>query len=213
MDTPRHKEGDGWLEWPEAYKESDVLQWLRRHIDLFLSLAKKHGLEPKSQRRCFTTPAKLIPGSISKRKLDVGIAYGETGEEEVSYDNEPTRDWLRILVAGELKGTLREDTQRSTWLDLARYAREIFGAQDRRFVLGFTLCGTKMCLWEFDRLGGVASLPFNMNNDGKMFIQVILGFFLMIDEQLGFDPTIRTAADSRFIEIRRDDRVEKLILM
>jgi len=41
------------------------------------------------------------------------------------------------------------------WLDLGTYAREVLATQDtRRFVLGFTLCGLLMRIWEFDRLGG-----------------------------------------------------------
>ena len=46
----------------------------------------------------------------------------------------------------------------------ARYVREVFGAQEtRRFVLGFTLCGSLMRVWEFDRLGGIASEQFDIN--------------------------------------------------
>jgi hypothetical protein len=75
--------------------------------------------------------------------------------------------WLQILIPGELKSNLSADIASKAWLDLGRYAREVLAAQDsRRFVLGFTLCGSLMRLWEFDRLGGIASKQFDVNEDG-----------------------------------------------
>jgi Fungal protein kinase len=75
-------------------------------------------------------------------------------------------DWSHIIIPGELKSNPREDSYSSTWLDLYRYVREVVSAQDkRRFVLGFTICDSGMRLWEFDRLGGVASKTFDVNKD------------------------------------------------
>lgn len=51
--------------------------------------------------------------------------------------------------------------------DLGRYAREVLATEDtRRSVLGFTLCGSIMRLWEFDRVGGIASSLFDINKGG-----------------------------------------------
>lgn len=47
-----------------------------------------------------------------------------------------------------------------------------------------------MRLWEFDRLGGIASAQFDINQAGLQFVSVVLGFLWMNKEQLGFDPTI-----------------------
>lgn len=89
----------------------------------------------------------------------------------------------------------------------------MFAAQDsRRFIVGLTLCGSIMRLWEFDRAGGIASLPFDINKDGQQFVSVVLGCLWMNDEQLGFDPTIRSSEGKRFIEIVRDGHPERLIL-
>ena len=115
-------------------------------------------------------------------------------------------------MIGELKSNLQEDHHRNTWLDLARYAREIFGAQDRRFVLGFTLCGSKLRAWEFDRLGGTASVSIDVHMDAKAFIKVILGFFLMTEKQLGFDPSIYSADGQYSIKITGNGMNETLQL-
>jgi len=121
--------------------------------------------------------------------------------------------WSQILVPGELKSNPLADTASKAWLDLGRYAREVLAAQDsRRFVLSFTLCGSRMRLWEFDRLGGIASTRFDVNEDGLQFVSAVLGFLWLNEEQLGFDPTIITAGDKRYIEIKRDSRTERLVI-
>ncbi|EXL65867.1 hypothetical protein FOPG_17933 [Fusarium oxysporum f. sp. conglutinans race 2 54008] len=66
------------------------------------------------------------------------------------------------------------------WLDLGRYAREVLVAQNnRRFVLSFTICGSLMRVWAFDRLGGIASEQFDINKDERQFVSTILGFLWM----------------------------------
>jgi hypothetical protein len=88
--------------------------------------------------------------------------------------------WSQILVPGELKSNRSADIASEAWLDLGRYAREVLAAQDtRRFVLGFTICGSLMRVWEFDRLGGIASEQFDINEDGLQFVSTILGFLWM----------------------------------
>lgn len=69
-----------------------------------------------------------------------------------------------------------------------------------------------MRLWEFDRLGGIASEQFDVNEDGLQFVSAVLGFLWLNEEQLGFDPTIITAGDKRYIEIERDNHAERLII-
>lgn len=118
-----------------------------------------------------------------------------------------------MLVPGELKSNPLADKASKAWLDLGTYAREVLAAQDsRRFVLGFTLCGSLMRIWEFDRLGGIASEHFDVNEDGPQFVSTILGFLWMSEEELGFDPTFMTANDKRFIEIQRDGSTERLVI-
>ncbi|KAM3548249.1 hypothetical protein ARSEF4850_009525 [Beauveria asiatica] len=120
-----------------------------------------------------------------------------------------------ILVPGELKSNPKADTASAAWIDLARYAREVFAAQaTRRFVLGFTLCGSRMRVWEFDRLGGIASEPFDINNHhgGRQFVATILAFLRMDEEMLGFDPTIKLCDGQPYIEIKRNNKIERLII-
>ena len=70
----------------------------------------------------------------------------------------------------------------------------------------------RMTVWEFDRLGGIASQQFDINKDGLQFVSTILAFLWVNEEQLGFDPTVITENGLRFIEIQRNGTTERLII-
>ncbi|KAE8361713.1 hypothetical protein BDV27DRAFT_166717 [Aspergillus caelatus] len=142
------------------------------------------------------------------RKLDVGFICQSDLNDSSRYH------WSHVLVLGELKSNPSADTASRTWRDLGRYAREVLTIQDtRRFTLGFTLCGPNMRLWEFDRVGAMASSSFDINKDGLQFVSATLGFLTMNDEQLGYDPSIISTSDGKsYIEIQRDGHYERLIL-
>ncbi|PZD30685.1 hypothetical protein A1F97_10045 [Pyrenophora tritici-repentis] len=48
--------------------------------------------------------------------------------------------------------------------------------------------------------------------DGLQFVSAVLGFLWMNEEQLGFDPTIITVGDKRYIEIERENGKERLVI-
>jgi Fungal protein kinase len=204
------EEGAGWRDWPKDAKEEQVLKWLKESVDKFLDFAKlvkERKPIPNVQRRPLGQPNLPLLGSATQRKLDVGFANDTRSVESPRYD------WSQILVPGELKSNPNADRHTSTWLDLARYARHVLTAQDnRRFVLGFTLCGSTMRLWEFDRLGGIASSPFDINTEGQQFVSAVLGYLWMNNEQLGFDPTISEENGRRYIKITRNGKPERLII-
>ncbi|KAK3363869.1 hypothetical protein B0T25DRAFT_597397, partial [Lasiosphaeria hispida] len=56
-------------------------------------------------------------------------------------------------------------------------------------------------VWGFDRLGGLASKRFDINEDGSLFVFTALGF----------DPTTRTQNGERLIGINRNGSTERLI--
>ncbi|KAH7237825.1 hypothetical protein B0J15DRAFT_553838, partial [Fusarium solani] len=173
------------------------------------AFADGHGSISTHQhrRRPLAQPNKPIQGSTGERKLDVGFV------KDTKAGKDSRCHWSQILVPGELKSNPSADKASMAWLDLERYAREVLTAQDtRRFVLGFTICGSLMRVWAFDRLGGIASEQFDINKDGRQFVSTILGFLWMNEEQLGFDPTIMTANGERFIEVNRNGSTERIII-
>ena len=211
-DTPLYKEGSGWARWPQGAEEELVLEWLQDLMKSFTAWINERGVHAAARRRIYHGPGIYLDGSTNKRKMDVGImACHEDGKaDEIIDDLIP--NWTQILVAGELKCNPVEDAQSPAWVDLATYAREVFHAQDRRFVLGFTLCGSMMRPWLFDRSGSSGSSSFDINQDGFKFTRVMLSYFLMSHEQLGLDPTIQQSDGKRYMDITRKDKIERLIL-
>ena len=198
---------EGWSGWPRNANQDDVLSWLSDWCEKLAAFAEDHNSGSTDQRRPISQPYKSIQGSTGDRKLDVGFV------DDPKAGKDSRCHWSQILVPGELKSNPSADTTSKAWLDLGRYAREVLAAQDtRRFVLGFTICGSLMRIWEFDRLGGIASEQFNINKDGLQFVSTVLGFLWMSQEELGFDPTIVTANGERFIEIERNGSTERLII-
>jgi len=192
---------------PESANEKEVLKWFAGRVSLFLDLAEKQKSAPKTRRRLLAQPNQPLHGSTAERKLDVGFVDDPKAGEDSK------RHWEHILVPGELKNNPGLDTPSKAWLDLGRYAREVLATQDtRRFVLGFTICGSIMRMWEFDRVGGIASSPFNINKDGLQFVLAVLGYLWMNEEQLGFDPTILASDGKCYIEIIRNNQTERLVL-
>ncbi|KAI0514649.1 hypothetical protein F5B22DRAFT_226061 [Xylaria bambusicola] len=198
---------EGWTGWPKDAKQESVLAWLADIIERFLGWAQEY--RPTITRRPLAQPDTPLEGSVAKRKLDVGLVDDPKADKARA----GKYHWSHILVPGELKSNSNDDIASKAHLDIARYVREVFTAQPtRRFILAFTLCGDWMRLWEFDRLGGIASEKFNINTDGQRFVSTILGFLWMDDEALGFDPTIIKSEHRQYIEIQQDTKMERLIL-
>ncbi|KAF3346064.1 mRNA export factor rsm1 [Verticillium dahliae VDG2] len=199
---------DGWEGWPKDANQDDVLSWFAGFSEKLAAFAD--GQQSSPTRRCgkrpLTKPNKPIHGSVGRRKMDIGFMSAQAQEN-------PTSHWSHVLVPGELKSNPSADKASEAWLDLGRYAREVLATQDaRRFTLGFTICGSLMRVWAFDRVGGIASEQFDINKDGRRFVFTVLGFLWMSDEELGFDSTIVTANHERFIEIKRNGSRERIII-
>ena len=201
----RYTKDAGWNGWPESCKESDVIDWLGKVMSYWtMSIQNKEGYVAHC-RRVYSTPKNFIGGSPIKRKMNTGIERVVEGVDGSSQDDPP--QWDRILVVGEHKSNPNEDNHEQTF-----HGRGVFRTQDRRFVLGFTLCGSRLRLWQFDPLGGSGSTSFGINKDGYQFVRVMLGYLLMNDEQLGFDPTIHRVNGKRWIEITRNGCTERLFV-
>ena len=111
-----------------------------------MTFAEEDGFTPRTRRKIVGYPTQPLQGSVADRKLDIGFVDSLTAGKSSQLH------WMHILVPRELKSNPITDKGSKAWFDLGKYAREVFAAQDtRRFVLGFTLRGSIMRLWEFDR--------------------------------------------------------------
>ncbi|KID60974.1 serine/threonine-protein kinase Sgk2, partial [Metarhizium brunneum ARSEF 3297] len=184
-DSPLFK--DGWSGWPVDAKESDVLTWIGGLISQLEAIAEDLIPTSMARRKLLAQPRTLLEGSTGKRSLDIGFVDSDIIYKPHTTDS--TYRWAHILVVGELKSNPKADIASIAWIDLAR-------------------------VWEYDRLGGIASEQFDINTKegGLQFVTTMLGFLRMNEEMLGFDPAIITTGTQRYIEIQRDDKTERLII-
>ena len=204
----------GWRGWPSVTSERNVVSWfdeLFPRLEAFARDCSAAPASPTPQRKLLAQPNTPLPDSVGKRSMDMGFVKDDPITAAAS--NSRYR-WSDVLVPGELKMGPSFDIPSVAWISIATYAREVLSAcNTRRFVLCFTLCGSLMRIWEFDRLGGIASEQFDINKDGLQFVHTMLGFLWMSEEDLGFDPTFkRLPGGQPFIEISRNGASERLII-
>ncbi|KAG6269237.1 hypothetical protein E4U48_004343 [Claviceps purpurea] len=176
--------------WPDLTNQEQVVPWMKtfiKELEEFSRNSFTTNDEGSHSRALFGLPNQVIKGHVAKRKLDAGFISAadlESGQETLTYF------WTTILGSAELKQN--EAAERAAELSLAQYARILLTTQGtRRYALGFTLCGSSLRVWLFDRVGGMASRRVDVNKDPLQFIKVMLGFLWMSKEDLGFDPSIR----------------------
>ncbi|KAI1744015.1 hypothetical protein F4680DRAFT_408192 [Xylaria scruposa] len=203
---------NGWSGWPKDANPYDVLSWFADLIGKLSVFAEEYKPTLASTARVRKKPLAQLKkpfeaGALAGNKLSIGFSMDD---RENKYSQ---CEYERILVPGELRNDPAADKDKSTWLDIGRYATNVLADQGtRRFILGFTLCGSLMRVWEFDRLGGIASDVFDIHENGLRFIYVTLGFLWMRDEDVGFDPTIRTENGRHVVTITRNGKTERFVV-
>ncbi|KAI5862977.1 serine/threonine-protein kinase Sgk2 [Durotheca rogersii] len=177
--------GQRWTEFPSTPDEQPVWDWLRSLEERFLAdtTYKLHTTKtaaqfkgPKGQMDLFFQ----IPTPASNNKFE--------------YKN--------VLVVGEQKRTYHTDRFKSTLLQLARHVRGVFSDQPtRRFVHAFTLSGSIMELWIFDRSGPYSSGPFDIHEEPRMFARALVGYATMGDDEMGLDTFIERGGAHRHVTL------------
>ncbi|KAG6099797.1 hypothetical protein E4U30_005993 [Claviceps sp. LM220 group G6] len=197
---------NGWKNWPYDAGEEEILDWFREFSENLVAFAADRRPGLTRQRTLWTDPNTQINEPVRRPKLSVGFVDAER-------ERNTRHHWSQTLVPGDLQSDASADNISKAWLNIGRYARALMAAQyTRRFVLGFTLCDSLMRVWAFDRLGAIASEQFDINKDGLQFIYVMLGFFWISKEELGFDSTIQAFQGKHYIEIERNGSKERIVI-
>ena len=185
---------ESWSGWPNPSEQGAFFEWFMKFQGTLLN-----GLD----RSYYTSANKVLIGSEADRKLDLFL----TAVDAVLLDGD--HDWSNVLVIGEHKQNPSEDCSIKTLVQLTGYAREVFGSQpERRFVPGFTICGSLMRLWMFDRSGLYNSEKFDIHDKPEQFVTVVAGYALMTKAELGLSTFVKLDGNSRYI----DTKDEKIIL-
>ncbi|KJZ70353.1 hypothetical protein HIM_10244 [Hirsutella minnesotensis 3608] len=184
----RHVDG-AWSDFPDPPVQAGVLDWWFRFQDDFLS---------EERRRYYsTTNPKDLVGGEAQRQIDLFVKR-KNGQPDAAHD------WRDVEVIGELKAS--NNNKKATLLQIGRYVRDVFSCQPtRRYVHAFTICGREMEVWVFDRSGCYSPGAFNIHENPERFVQVIAGYTMMSDEELGLDTFTEQDDDGPSIHIEQDE--------
>jgi Fungal protein kinase len=183
----RHVDGR-WTSFPDPPDENAVWDWLSRIQDEYLTDAR--GIYYTT-----ATTTELV-GAETRRQLDFFIKR-KTDTVDTSHD------WKDVRVIGEHR--VSQKKWKNKFLQICRYVRDVFSVQPtRRFVHAFTLIGTTMELWVFDRSGPYSSGPFDIHDKPERFIRALMGYTLMSDDELGLDSFIKQDGQDNVITIQED---------
>jgi hypothetical protein len=184
--TQRLHDGKRWADWPSDTAERNVFSFLATTFD---SLRPSIPGTARVFPFCKSGDVPLKDGDC-QRKTDLVFTSMDHAEHRNSLS------WAHVRIVGELKSNSAKSNCDSTIVQLANYAREVFGNQPwRRWVLCFTLCGSDFRVWQFDRGGAVASTIIDIHAQWKKFLRVFLSFATMGATEIGFDPSIRCIVD------------------
>ncbi|KAH8753809.1 FunK1 protein kinase, partial [Diaporthe sp. PMI_573] len=184
----RHKDGR-WTDFPNPPVQAEVLDWWFQFQEEFLS-------DERGYYYTTTSPKDLV-GAEAKRQIDLFVKRND------GQTSDSAHDWKDVRVIGELKESNRD--KKGTLLQISRYVRDVFSCQPtRRYVHAFTICGREMEVWIFDRSGLYSPGPFDIHDEPERFIQVITGYTMMNEEELGLDTFTERDVDGRFVTLEQD---------
>lgn len=181
--------GKRWIDWPQYASESNVLAFLQTLFERLLPFL------PADLTAYRFIPSGTIPlrNGDCPRKTDL-VSATTFGSVRNPFPTPPgvIPSWADVRVVGELKANPEKSDQDSTVVQIANYAREVFGSQPwRRWVLCFTLCGSDLRVWQFDRGGAVGSTIIDIHKQWQLFVRTFFSLATIDATSCGFDPTIQ----------------------
>lgn len=102
-----------------------------------------------------------------------------------------------------LEFTRSENKGMNAYAILAKRASRVLATQDeRRFVIGASICSSDVRVYVFDRAGVIGSAPFDLVMYPDLLVRVLAGLTLADGGAIGLDPSIRHAEDgTRYVTV------------
>lgn len=167
----------------EGATEEAICDWWLRFQSEYLD---------KEKASYFRSSGKKRVGGEAQRQLDLLVKANSASDDK--------HNWQDVLVVGELKEADRKDKR--LWLQVGSAVRHVFAHQPtRRFVHAFTLTGTELETWVFDRSGPFSGTAFDIHAEPEKFIQVLCGYLMMNEEELGLDTFAKRKDDKLVVTI------------
>ncbi|EFY84958.1 serine/threonine-protein kinase Sgk2 [Metarhizium acridum CQMa 102] len=174
-----------WTQLPDMATEDEVCGWVLNLQDELLATERAAYFRSNGSKKV---------GPEASRQLDLFVKMRRDEASDAKHD------WRHVVVVGELKQS--DQKNKSLWLQLGSAVRNVFAYQPTRlFVHAFTLTGTEMETWVFDRSGPYSGATFDIHEKPEKFIQVICAYLMMSDEELGLDTFTRVKDNRLFVTI------------
>ncbi|KAI4153240.1 MAG: hypothetical protein L6R39_001622 [Caloplaca ligustica] len=185
--------GGRWRDFPDKPTQDEVYKW-------WFDLQKE--FLPGARGAYYKSSFRDMVGDEAKRRVDLIVK--ERKEEAPDAKHE----WKGVRVIGELKESMYD--WKGTLLQIGRYVRDVFAHQPtRRFVHAFALYGAQMETWVFDRSGPYSAATFDIHEEPERFVQVLCGYVMMSDEELGLDTFLEKNDGKLFVTLPADCRGKK----
>ena len=188
----KHHNGSQWANFPADPWERQVWDWL--------TALEKTAL-PDARYKLHST---RTSNEFKERKgqMDIFFQKPKQGRREVKYKH--------VLVVGEHKRSEKSADFKACLLQLSRYVRDIFADQPmRRFVHAFTIRGTTMELWVFDRSGPYSSGEFDIHDEPDKLARAIVAYATMDDAAMGLDTSIKFNERHRYVTAKNAEGQDK----
>ncbi|KZT22981.1 hypothetical protein NEOLEDRAFT_1070149 [Neolentinus lepideus HHB14362 ss-1] len=184
-----------WIGCPNLHRKSkngDV----EKEFALFLTnlVADIAAVAPNCPRYNRKVTAEFAPSGLSNSVP--GEPSHDRHPDILIFDAGSERKWETALFSWELKCNDNTDNRKAAQRQVVEAARIIYEAQDdRRFIPALTVLGYNVILHIIDRAGEISSQPFDIREDPKLFLRLVLGFMFASKEALGFDSAFRKLPD------------------
>ncbi|KAG6038875.1 hypothetical protein E4U19_007921 [Claviceps sp. Clav32 group G5] len=160
-----------------------------------------------SEKKWLHLPRQPAEDNDSSDSEHYGSDYEYSQELELLVKKRKTRsavekhNWGDVLAIGRLAQSEQTEAK-ELLLEFGSAVREVFAQQPtRRFVHAFTMTGTTMETWVFDRSGPYSGATFNVHEESEKFVQVLCGYLMMSDEELGLDILTKEKDSRQFVTI------------
>lgn len=140
-----------------------------------------------------------------KGQMDIFFQRSKSGNRPSTFKD--------VYVVGEHKRSANSSDFKACLLQLSRHVRNVFNDQPmRRFAHAFTIKGTTMELWIFDRSGPYSSGEFDIHREPEKFASALVAYATMDDDAMGLDLSIEWKKSHRYITVKdaegNDKRLE-----
>lgn len=179
---------DWWIGFSDLSDENTVWDWLSRIQNEYLT-------DVCGMYYTTSTTTELV-GAKARRQLNFFIKR-KTNFVDTSHD------WKNVRVIEEHQ--VFQKNWKKKLFQIGKYVKNVFSVQPIwRFVHAFTFFGTIMELWIFDRSNSYSSKSFNIHDELEKFIQALVDYILINDDELGLNTFIKHDDDDNFIIIQHD---------